>query len=308
MLGILQVDAKAKLQALDRSQMVAEFGVDGTLLAANANFLRVFGYSLSEVKGRNHSLFVGPSLKQSDEYRQFWMDLRAGNYKTANCERVAKDGRTLWLQATYTPVIGQHGKVVKIVKFATDITESTLCNIDHEGQILALHRSQAIAEFGVDGTILYANDNFLNAFGYRLDEVVGHHHSMFVDDATRRGEEYRRFWEGLSNGCFQAAEYKRVGKNGREVFIQATYNPIRDRDGNTLKIVKVATNVTEAVQERRQRALLQDTMKRGLDAISAAFDDVSRQADRAQRSAAQVASDVATVIGGAETCLRQSTA
>ena len=213
------IDGNAKLAALDRSQMVAEFDRNGTILAANANFLNAFEYVASEVIGQSHAMFVDASERSSDGYASFWASLRAGEFRTADFRRIAKGGRELWIHGTYTPVVDRRGRVVRIIKFASDVTAATLRRIDCEGQTEALRHSQCVVEFALDGTILYANDLFLAAFGYASDEIVGRHHSVLVDAATKASAGYRAFWSSLAEGRFQAAEYRRIGKGGRPVHI-----------------------------------------------------------------------------------------
>ena len=234
----------ARLSALDRSQAVIELGLDGRILTANQVFLDVMGYSLAEIRGRHHSMFVDAEYAATEDYRRFWHDLRSGQFKSAAFKRVGKDGRVVWLQATYNPILGLTGRPTKIVKFASDITEAIATAAEQSGQVSAIRRSQAVIAFALDGTVLDANENFLDAFGYSLDEVKGRHHAMFVDPHHRQSAEYRQFWADLRTGMFKAAEYRRIGKDGREIWIQATYNPILDADGMPLKIVKFATDVT----------------------------------------------------------------
>ena len=238
-------DLRALMAALDRSRARIEFTPDGTVRAANANFLGLMGYSLAEVVGRHHTLFVPPAERESEAYHAFWQALRRGEWQTREFKRIAKDGRAVWIQATYNPVLDGAGRVTRVVKLASDVTDQVLRAIDHDGQLEALHRSQAVIEFALDGTILTANANFLDAVGYRLDEVEGRHHSLFVDPAERAGAEYRGFWDRLGRGEFASGEFRRIAKGGREIWIQATYNPIRDRDGVPTKVVKFATDITE---------------------------------------------------------------
>jgi methyl-accepting chemotaxis protein len=244
--------AAETLQAISKSQAVIEFSPDGTILQANANFLEAMGYGLDEVVGKHHRLFVEPDYAGSAEYRLFWDELRQGRFKVAEFKRLGKGGREVWIQASYNPVLDRKGKVAKIVKFATDVTEQKLGAADMAGQIDAIRKSQAVIEFSIDGTILCANDNFLQAVGYRLDEVQGRHHRMFVEPAYAASAEYKEFWTQLKAGVFQAAEYRRVGKGGREVWIQATYNPIFDLNGKAYKVVKYATDVTARKQAVHQ--------------------------------------------------------
>jgi len=240
-------ELEAIVAAIGKSQAVIEFQMDGTVITANQNFLSVLGYSLDEIRGHHHSMFVEPAYRQSPEYREFWAALNRGEYQAAEYKRIGKAGKEVWIQASYNPILDAKGKPVKVVKFATDITEQTLINADYAGQIAAISKSQAVIEFDMDGTIRFANDNFLQVLWYTLDEVKGRHHSMFVDDAARRSPEYQEFWRALNRGEYQAAEYKRIGKGGREVWIQASYNPILDLNKKPCKVVKFATDVTATV-------------------------------------------------------------
>ena len=237
--------ALAQAAAISRSQAVIEFNLDGTIITANENFLNALGYTLEEIKGRHHSMFVEPGMRDSVAYREFWGNLNRGEFQAAQYKRVAKGGREVWIQASYNPVLDKHGKPIKVIKFATDITVQKIRDMEADGKIAAIDRAQAVIEFNMDGTIITANDNFLNAMGYSLPEVQGRHHSMFVEPADRDSTAYREFWARLNRGEFQAAEYKRLGKGGKEVWILATYNPILNDSGKPLKVVKFATDVTQ---------------------------------------------------------------
>ncbi len=238
-------DNAAKVAAISRSQAVIEFALDGTIITANENFLNAMGYGLDEVAGQHHSMFCDPDYARSAEYKSFWADLAAGQFKSAAFQRFAKGGREVWIQASYNPVFDAAGKPVKVIKFATDITEQTQRSADLAAQIEAISRVQAVIAFNLDGTIIEANENFLTTVGYRLDEIVGQHHSMFCDPDYARSSEYAQFWERLRAGQFEAAEFQRFGKNGKEVWIQASYNPVLDAAGRVVKVVKFATDITE---------------------------------------------------------------
>jgi methyl-accepting chemotaxis protein len=235
---------KALADALGRSQAVIEFGMDGTIRTANDNFLKALGYALGEIQGKHHSMFVDPSERDSAAYRDFWAALKRGEYQAAEYKRIGKGGREVWIQATYNPVLGADGKPVKVVKFATDITARKIKGMEDAGQIAAIGRAQAVIAFEMDGTIITANDNFLKALGYTLAEIQGKHHSMFVEQAERGSADYREFWARLNRGENQSAEYKRIGKGGREVWILASYNPVLDEKGKPFRVVKFATDVT----------------------------------------------------------------
>jgi methyl-accepting chemotaxis protein len=236
---------KALADALGRSQAVIEFGMDGTILTANDNFLKALGYSLGEIQGKHHSMFVDPSERDSAAYRDFWAALKRGEYQAAEYKRIGKGAREVWIQATYNPVLDAGGKPVKVVKFATDITARKIKSMEDAGQIAAISRAQAVIAFEMNGTIITANENFLKALGYTLAEIQGKHHSMFVEQAMRDSAAYREFWAKLNRGENQSAEYKRIGKGGKEVWILASYNPVLDEKGKPFRVVKFATDVTK---------------------------------------------------------------
>src|ERR1700722_7587723 len=205
------------------------------ILHANENFLKTLGYSLEEIKGNHHSMFVDAAYRQSPDYRLFWEKLGRGEYDAGQYKRIGKGGRVVWIQASYNPVLDRNGKPFKVVKFATDITEQKLRNADYEGQIAAISKAQAVIEFTLDGKVIGANNNFLKVLGYSLGEIKGQHHAMFVEAGYRQSPEYRLFWEKLGHGEYEAGQYKRIGKGGTEVWIQASYNPIMDADGKPFK-------------------------------------------------------------------------
>ena len=238
-------ELQAMIGALGKSQAVIEFKMDGTIITANENFLATLGYTLDEIKGKHHSMFVDPAYKASTEYQLFWDSLNRGIYQAAEYRRIGKGGKEVWIQASYNPILDSKGKPYKVVKFAADITKQKIMNVDYAGQIAAIGKSQAVIEFNMDGTIITANENFLVTLGYTLDEVKGKHHSLFVDPAYKASTEYSEFWASLNRGIYQAAEYKRLGKGGREIWIQASYNPIMDANGKPFKVVKYATDITK---------------------------------------------------------------
>lgn len=237
-------DAVAQSAAINRSQAVIEFKMDGTIVTANQNFLDAMGYRLDEIQGKHHQMFAPPELRGSEAYRAFWASLNRGEFQAGEYKRVGKGGREVWIQASYNPIMDNAGKPVKVIKFATDITEKKIRGMEDAGKISAIGRAQAVIEFNLDGTIITANDNFLATVGYRLDEIQGKHHSMFVSPAERDSAAYREFWAKLGRGEYEAAEYKRFGKGGKEVWILASYNPILDEAGKPFKVVKFASDIT----------------------------------------------------------------
>ena len=242
------VSNEGLLEAIDKTQAVIEFRLDGTVITANDNFLKLLGYSLEEVRNKHHTMFVLPNFRDTPEYKAFWDGLCHGKGIAYPYNHMGKGGKEVWLQTNYTPVLDASGKPYKIVKFATDITTQKLKEIDYAGQIAAVSRVMAVIEFDLDGKVQEANENFLNAMGYSIDEIRGQHHRMFVDKAYAESADYRAFWEKLGRGEYDAGQYKRIGKGGKEVWLQASYNPILDDDGKPIKVVKYATDITAQVR------------------------------------------------------------
>lgn len=288
------------MQALDKSQAIIQFDRDGLILDANRNFLDAVGYSLSEIKGQHHRMFVDPEYARSQDYRKFWENLRSGEYQAAQYKRLGKGGREVWIQASYNPVLDARGNVTKVIKFATDITQQVLENADYKGQIGAIGKSQAVIHFKLDGTILDANQNFLSTLGYSLDEIKGRHHSMFVDTAYAASAEYRNFWDRLRAGEFQAAEYCRIGKGGREVWIQASYNPIFDPEGRPFKVVKYATDITDQVKRRAEASKVGAMVNDKLGEILSSVQAIASCSESAVGASQQTLGTVQTVAAASE--------
>ena len=247
-------DPGAVLNALDRSLAIIEFNKDGMILRANANFCAAMGYAEAELKGQHHSLFVSAEYARSSDYAAFWSKLRRGEYDTNEYCRLAKSGEEVWIQATYNPVLNGRGAVQKIVKVAQVTTEAKLRAAEAASRMEALDRVQAVIEFTVGGEVVTANENFLKVLGYRLDEIKGRHHRLFVDPAYANSPEYAAFWRKLNAGEFIAAEFERRAKDGSSVWIQASYNPVFDASGRVTKVVKFATDVTGRVRSVDQIA------------------------------------------------------
>ena len=240
--------SKSNMDAIRRSQAVIEFELDGTIIHANDNFLQAMDYSLEEIKGRHHSIFVEPGYEQHPEYKRLWSTLKKGVFKTGEFKRINKSGEIVWIQASYNPIFDHEGNPYKVIKFASDITAQKQQAINFKSQFEAINRSQAIIEFNIDGTIIQANGNFLQAMGYKLEEIQGKHHRIFCDAAYAQSKEYAQFWAELRKGQFASGEFKRLSKYGDEIWIQATYNPVLDLSGKPIKVVKFATDITNQVQ------------------------------------------------------------
>jgi methyl-accepting chemotaxis protein len=286
----------SKVSAISRAQAVIEFKLDGTVVTANENFCKAIGYSLAEIQGKHHSLFVAQSERDGGPYREFWAALNRGEYQAGEFKRIGKGGNEVWILASYNPLLDEDGKPFGVVKFATDVTAEKLKSADSAGQLAAIDKAQAVIEFNMDGTIVTANANFLGALGYSLAEIKGKHHSMFVDPSEREGAGYREFWAALNRGQYQAAEYKRIGKGGKEVYIQASYNPIMDLNGKPYKVVKYATDVTRQVLVRmgneRVRAMM-ESVAAGSEELNASVREISEAMTKSRQTASSAVDQVA---------------
>jgi methyl-accepting chemotaxis protein len=268
-------NAKGILAAIDLSFAYMEMDPKGNVLDANANFLTTWGYRKDEIVGKHHRIFVEANTTNSPAYAQFWHELNAGRSQSGVFKRLTKDGKELWIQAVYAPVKDEMGRVIKIVSISIDVTAEKVRNADFEGQLLAIDKSQATIEFSMDGTILGANSNFLNTLGYSLDEIKGRHHSMFVEESQRHSSDYKEFWAQLNRGEYQSGEFKRIGRGGKVVWIQASYNPILDPNGQPYKIVKYASDITAQVNTREGLKKLLSTVSDNATALAGASEELS---------------------------------
>lgn len=235
---------QSKMNALSRSQALIEFDTNGLVVHANDNFLALMGYELSEIVGKPHKLFCEPAYVASEEYKEFWNTLRDGKFHAGEFKRLGKGGKEVWIQATYNPCFDESGRLTRIVKFASDVTAAKLQGADASGKVAAITRAQAVIEFDMNGRVLDANENFLRTFGYTLEEIRGRHHQIFCDEEFVKSPEYKALWDTLREGEFERGEFRRIRKDGQEVWISATYNPIFDMNGKPFKVVKFAQNIT----------------------------------------------------------------
>ena len=286
---------EGQINAINRSQAVIEFEPDGTIICANHNFLNAMGYSLEEIKGQHHRMFVDPDYAESEEYAALWDNLRTGNFESGEYKRFGKDGREVWIYASYNPIVDTNGDVLKVVKFASDITEQNLQNADARGQLDAINRTQAVIEFNLDGSIITANQNFLEAMGYSLDEVKGKHHRIFVDPGYAESEEYRAFWKKLAQGEFETRVYKRFRKDGSEIYIQASYNPIFDMNGKPFKVVKFATDVSDVMKTLDFSNMTSDKMQSvasAIEQLSASVGEINNNMAKSSEATAEILSKI----------------
>lgn len=246
-----QADYESQITAIRKSNAVVTYDMHGTILSANQSFLDATGYRSDDIIGRHHRLFVESGYAHGAEYARFWNDLRKGQYRGGQYKRLAANGEEVWLQATYNPIFDASGKPIKVVEYASPVTEERLVQAEHQCQIAAINEAQCVVSFDLDGVIIDANDNFLAATGYRFADIRGQRHSLLVSEEEAQSDAYKAFWRDLAKGRNQSGEYKRIGRDGREIWLQATYNPIMDLNGRPIKIIKYAEDITE---EKLRRA------------------------------------------------------
>ncbi|EAJ6151193.1 PAS domain-containing methyl-accepting chemotaxis protein [Campylobacter sp. CNRCH_2013_0855] len=244
------------LNAIGKTMAMIEFQTDGTIISANENFLKTMNYSLDEIKGKHHSMFCLPEVVKSQRYVDFWRDLKSGKSRNGLFRRIAKGGKDIYLEANYLPILNQNNEVYKVIKFANDITQRHYEMLDLKNTIDAANRSMAIIEFNPYGEILSANENFTQTMGYSLSEIKGKHHSMFCEEKFRNSKEYTIFWEELRSGKFQSGKFIRFGKNNKLIHLEASYNPIKNDDGEIYKVIKFATDITEQVVRDEEKLKL----------------------------------------------------
>ena len=247
-------EAQAKLAAISRNMAMIEFAPDGTILDANAQFCQAMGYSAEELRGKHHRLFCDPAFAKSAEYQQLWRDLGEGRAISGTFERVDKAGREVWLEASYMPVVDERQQVTSVIKVAADISQRVKDEHESQSQLKAIGRSMAVVEFNPQGRVIKANQNFLTTMGYRLEEVVGHHHGLFCQPHERESAQYREFWASLNRGEYHSHRFERVNKQGQTVYLEASYNPIFDSKGRLYKVVKFASDITAQVSTQQSAA------------------------------------------------------
>ncbi|TPV56524.1 PAS domain S-box protein [Aestuariibacter sp. GS-14] len=296
-----QIELEGKIGAIDRSQAIIELNLDGTILNANQNFLKLMEYSLNEIKGKHHQMFVSPKEAGSSEYQAFWHALARGEFRSGEYCRIGNGGKEVWIQATYNPIFDKNNRPVKVVKFATDITTQKLLSSQHKATVEAINKSLACIEFDLEGKVLHANHNFLSAMGYTLKEIQGDHHSLFCTPEYTRSEEYRSFWLNLSEGQFLSGRFHRVGKYQRNVWIQASYNPIYDLNGKVIKVIKVAYDITKEMEMEQLITTNTQIMNQQLAKMIGSIKQVTKVSENAnavaKKSASSAVSGVSLVQG-----------
>ena len=247
------------LGALDRSTAIVHLGLDGKVIKANPLFGDIFGLRPQELEGQPHAMLCVPDYAASAQYQDFWRRLRAGETFGGLFQRRHKDGHLVWLRATYNPVFNAAGKVTRIVKLASDVTAQVEDRLRSAGVLEAIDRSMAVIAFSPDGHVQHANGNFLQCMGYQLDDVLGQHHRMFCTRDYAASPAYASFWDGLRQGRYHQGQVQRVSRQGRTVWLEASYNPVFTQEGTVSGVVKVATDITDKVLQGQARQQGVDT-------------------------------------------------
>ncbi len=281
-------ETAGELAAINRVQAIIHFALDGTILDANENFLELMGYRLEEIKGQQHRMFAEAEYARSAAYDEFWARLRRGEFDRGEYKRFGKGGKEVWLLASYNPILDENGRVMKVIKFASDVTAEKLRNADFAGQMEAIDKVQVTIEFTLDGQILKANKMFLDLMGYTLAEVQGRHHSMFLCPGEEKTEEYGEFWRSLKAGRSNSRVFKRIRKNGEEVWIQASYNPIRDMDGKPFKVVKFASDLTALIVRTESTQTSAGRMAQATSEMSRSIEAITRNMEMSRDATGKI--------------------
>ena len=241
----------ATMNAIERTMPIIEFKPDGTIVRANDLFLAATGYTLKEIQGQHHRIFMKAEEAAKPQYKDFWSALAAGISQSGQFERVAKGGSTIWLEASYTPVKDASGKTVSVIKFAQNITQARKAALADAAKLEAIKRSMGVIEFQPDGTIISANPAFLKLMGYTEGELAGQHHRVFVTPQERVSADYASFWQELASGKVKSGQFHRLAKNGKSIWLEANYNPVFDLEGRVERVVKFAIDITDKVESAR---------------------------------------------------------
>lgn len=298
---------QGQIDAISKSQAVIEFDLNGCILSANDNFLAAVGYRLDEIRGQHHRMFCDPAYAASAAYAAFWAKLKRGEFDSGEYKRFGKGGKEIWIQASYNPIFDPSGRPVRVVKYASDVTAQKLQNAYFEGQIAAISKSQAVIEFDMTGHVIQANENFLSTLGYRLEEIKGQHHRMFCEGDYARSHEYKLFWDKLNEGRFDSGEYKRLGKHGKEIWIQASYNPILDMNGKPFRVIKFASDITLEKQTQLEKETYVNEATRGLvastEALTHKCSSLVHSAEETSRELSSCASASEEILSNVQSCV-----
>ena len=273
-------------EALDKSQAIISFTPDGIILHANENFLSATGYRLEDIVGKHHSIFCEDAYTRTAEYKEFWADLRDGKFQSNSFKRINRSGKAIYIQATYNPIHDVDGSVVGVIKYCTDITIPTLKTAE------AVARTQASITFTPEGVIKDANDTFLAATGYRLDEIQGQHHRMFCPPDIVNSSEYQSFWADLAAGAPNTGEFKRINRHGDILWLRASYSPDYDNTGKVVSVTKHANDITQERKVKERTIDISTTTASAIAEMNQSITEISKSMSVARERAQLTSSSV----------------
>lgn len=299
---------RAELTSIDNAVPMIIFKPDGTVIQVNKLFLAAMGYQEGEVIGKHHKIFCDPQYAASDAYRRHWQLLNEGRPISDNIKRIRKDGSVIWLQGTYTPVVDRQGNVIEIIKIASDVTERILQSQEHQSLLEALNRSMGMITFTPQGIILTANDNLLNVIGYSLADIQHKSHQILCLPEFAHSEEYHQHWQRLARGEFIIGRFERLNRRGERVWLEASYNPIMDNEGNVLKVVKIAQDITALMlQQEQEENLIRDVHHLSLttDRSASQGAEIVQQAVRGMQEVESIARETSDVVSDLGRCSQE---
>ncbi|AJP44962.1 MAG TPA: methyl-accepting chemotaxis protein [Alteromonas australica] len=238
-------------EGLREEMIFAHLDAHANIQDVNHLFEQELGYSLAQIKGRNFFEFVPEIAKETPHYRKLKQCIDEKAHYFGAIEFLRNNGEEAWLRGVVQPVFDVNGKIVKYSVNLNDLTRTISKSKEHEDLVAALHKSNAVIEFDLHGHIQNANDAFLQTVKYSLEQIKGQHHRIFCEQEYANSAEYKRFWDRLARGEFVAGRFERLDAHGNKVWLGATYNPICDSHGRMYKVVKLATNITEQVEQER---------------------------------------------------------
>jgi len=289
------------LDAINRSMAVIEFDLEGVVMRANDNFLKTMGYTAEQAIGQPHRRFCTPEFGRSAQYTELWSRLKNGQFQSGTFERINSQGQPIWLEASYNPIKDASGRVVKVVKYAMDVTAKVQQESEANAKLEAIDRAMAVIEFDLEGNVLTANQNFLTRMGYTLAELKGKHHRLFCTSELVNSGAYQDFWRRLNQGELFHGLFERVDKRGQTVWLEANYNPVYDAAGRLCKVVKFASDVTARVVQHEQDARSASAAYH----ISVATRKVAEQGTQVIQQAASEMREIAEDIAQSSTLIAQ---
>lgn len=303
-----QASPRAELTSIDSAVPMIIFKPDGTVKHANTLFLQVMGYQQDEVVGKHHKLFCDPQYVLTDAYRRHWQLLNEGRPITDNIKRIRKDGSIVWLQGTYTSVLDSSGNVIEIIKLASDVTERILQSQEHQSLLKALNRSMGMITFTPQGIILDANENLLKVIGYTLADIQHKSHQILCTPEFAHSDEYYQHWQRLAHGEFIIGRFERLNRHGKRVWLEASYNPIMDNEGQVIKVVKIAQDITQLMlQQEHEENLIRDVHYLSLttDRSASQGAEIVQQAVRGMQEVESIARETSDVVSDLGRCSQE---